>query len=187
MPSQAPAESPSIQRGHDCKANREVRRMPGAPRCQRWSAGQGHRWLGLAPKGASARCNTAAIEPGSLPPVRIALFDQVVAPEAPAGSRDQRIVEQLSAEHEFTLFASAVSLEDGRMRAVAHVPVPTVRRPALASYLAYLVGSLGAYAGARARGRRFDILHVTDCYFPTADVYYAHFCHRAYLRHVWPR
>jgi glycosyltransferase involved in cell wall biosynthesis len=118
--------------------------------------------------------------------VRIALFDQVVAPAAPAGSRDQRIVEQLSGEHEFTLFASAVSLDHGRTRAVAHVPVPTVRRPALVSYLAYLVGSLRAYAGARARGRRFDILHVTDCYFPTADVFYAHFCHRAYLRDVWP-
>jgi glycosyltransferase involved in cell wall biosynthesis len=118
--------------------------------------------------------------------VRIALFDQVVAAENPAGSRDQRIVEQLSGEHEFTLFASAVVLKDGGTRAVAHVPVPTVRRPALVSYLAYLVGSLRAYAGARARGRRFDILHVTDCYFPSADVYYAHFCHRAYLRDVWP-
>jgi glycosyltransferase involved in cell wall biosynthesis len=121
-----------------------------------------------------------------LPLVRIALFDQVVAPENPAGSRDQRIVEQLADEHEFTLFSNAVVLEDGPRRAVAHVSVPTVRRPALASYLAYLVGSLCAYAAARARGRRFDVKHVTNCGFPSADVYYAHFCHRAYLRDVWP-
>jgi glycosyltransferase involved in cell wall biosynthesis len=119
--------------------------------------------------------------------VRIALFDQVVGPQSPAGSRDQRIIEELAGEHEFTIFSSALSLEGGNGARVVHVAVPPVRGPALLSFLAYFVGAGIAYARQRMRGRRFDLLHVTDCAFPVGDVFYAHFCHRVYLRDVWPR
>jgi glycosyltransferase involved in cell wall biosynthesis len=37
------------------------------------------------------------------------------------------------------------------------------------------------------RDRRFDLVQATDCSFPAADICYAHFCHRAYLKEVWPR
>ena len=62
----------------------------------------------------------------------------------------------------------------------------SVRRPALVAFLLYLGGACIVYT-RRVRGARFDIVQATDCSFPSADVCYAHFCHRAYLTEVWPR
>jgi glycosyltransferase involved in cell wall biosynthesis len=118
--------------------------------------------------------------------VRIALFDHVVTPQSPAGSRDLRILEQLAGEHDFTVFASDLRLDGARAGLVSHVPVRSVRRPALAAFVASLAGSWWAYARARRRGAPFDLVHVTDCALPRGDLYYAHFCHAAFLREVWP-
>jgi glycosyltransferase involved in cell wall biosynthesis len=117
--------------------------------------------------------------------MRIALFDHRVTPQNPAGSLDARILERLSQEHDFTVFASELRLDTGLANGVAHVRVTSIRRPALASYLMHFAGCCLAYLRARARGRRFDVVHVTECALPVGDVFYAHFCHRAFLRDVW--
>ena len=58
--------------------------------------------------------------------------------------------------------------------------------PGLASFLAYVMQAWVAYLRHRLRGRRFDVVQATDCDFLTADVCYAHLCHRAFLDEVWP-
>lgn len=119
--------------------------------------------------------------------MKIALFDHTVSARNPAGSCDARVLEALCDEHEFTVFASAVCLHGGRRPSITHTPIVAVRRPALVSFLAYFAGACLAYAYLKLRGRRFDLVQATDCALPTADVCYAHFCHRAFLAKVWPQ
>lgn len=97
-----------------------------------------------------------------------------------------RIVEQLRAEHEFTVISSALRLPGTEDHGVEHVGVAAPPRPALLAFLIYFAGACIAYARLRLRGRRFDVAHVTDCAFPSGDVFYAHFCHAAYLSEIWP-
>ncbi len=117
--------------------------------------------------------------------MRIALFDHVVSVRSPAGSCDVRVLEALRDEHDITVFASelAPTLIHG---SVHHVALRSVRRPALAAFLVYLVRAWACYKRRWRRGDEFDLIHATDCSFPYADVCYAHFCHRAYLSEVWP-
>ena len=118
--------------------------------------------------------------------MKVALFDDVVSPRSPAGSCDMRVLQALRDEHEITVFASEFALPD-RGRPVRQIAVPTVRQPALASFLLYLALACISYARLRLRGRRWDVIQATDCSFPVADVCYAHFCHKAFLLEVWPR
>src|SRR5215211_7114567 len=78
--------------------------------------------------------------------MKIALFDHVVSPHSPAGSCDVRVLQALRDEHEVTVFASELAVPDGGGRPVWHVPVPTVRRPALASFLVYFARALMSYS-----------------------------------------
>jgi glycosyltransferase involved in cell wall biosynthesis len=119
--------------------------------------------------------------------MRVALFNHIVAPRSPAGSCDARVLEALSPDQDFTVFAADLSVPDGTSRAVALVAIPAVSRPALAGFITFFLGGCVAYALRRLRGARYDVLHVTDCAFPDADVCYAHFCHRGFLADVWPR
>src|SRR5436190_17222162 len=118
--------------------------------------------------------------------MRIALFDQVVGPGSPAGSCDARVVEGLCSAHDFTVFSSELELSPEATRRVDHVAVPSVRRPALLAFLGYFLLGLVAYRRARRRGLQADFVQATDCALPSADLCYAHFCHRAFLSEVWP-
>lgn len=117
--------------------------------------------------------------------MRIALFDHVVSSQSPAGSCDVRVLQALRDEHDFTVFSSELTLP--ARGTVSHVAVKTVRRPALVSFLFYFARACVSYARLRLRGNRFDLVHATDCAHPAADLYYAHFCHRAFLCDVWPQ
>jgi glycosyltransferase involved in cell wall biosynthesis len=119
--------------------------------------------------------------------MRIALFDYVVAPHSGPGSRDVELLQALGDDHQVTVFASKLVMPDGCSRAITHVSLPTIRRPGLASFLTYFVGACMSYGRIRLREGRFDVVQATDCSFPAADICYAHFCHRAYLKEVWPR
>jgi glycosyltransferase involved in cell wall biosynthesis len=119
--------------------------------------------------------------------VRIALFDFVVTPHSGPGGCDVEVLAALRGEHDVTVFTSELAMPAGEERGIEHVRVPTVRHPALGSFLIYFARACVAYARRRLRGERFDLVQATDCSFPLADVCYAHLCHRAYLREVWPR
>jgi glycosyltransferase involved in cell wall biosynthesis len=123
----------------------------------------------------------------SAPAMRIALFNYVIAPHSGPGSRDLEVLQDLHDEHDFTVFAGRLTLPSEGTSAVRHIAVPTVRRPALPSFLLYFVGACLSYVWVRVAGARFDLIHVTDASFPTGDVCYAHFCHRGYLSEVWPQ
>jgi glycosyltransferase involved in cell wall biosynthesis len=119
--------------------------------------------------------------------MKIALFDYVVSPRSPAGSCDVRVVQALRDEHEITVFSSEFAMPGTEAGRVRHVTLSTVSGPSLASFLVYFARACMAHVGASLRGRRFDLVQVTDCSFPTGDICYAHFCHRAFLAEVWPR
>src|SRR5436305_13464208 len=119
--------------------------------------------------------------------MRVGLFDHVLSMQSPAGSCDVRVLQALRDEYDFTVFASELAPPSDGSRPITHVEVPTIRRPALASFLGYFLGACIAYSYARLRGASFDLIQSTDCAFPTADVFYAHFCHRAFLADVWPQ
>lgn len=119
--------------------------------------------------------------------MRIALFDHVVSERNPAGSCDLRVLEALGDEHHLTVFASELARSQGDEAPFGFVGIPTIRRPSLVSFLLYLVGASVAYRLLRLKGVTFDVVQATDCSFPRANVCYAHFCHRAFLKEVWPR
>jgi glycosyltransferase involved in cell wall biosynthesis len=118
--------------------------------------------------------------------MKIALFDYVVAPHSGPGGCDAWVLDALGEEHEITVFASELVLPDGAARGVKHVPVRTVRHPALLSFLLYFARASVSYGLFRQRGVRFDVIQSTDCSFPAGEVFYAHLCHRAFLAEVWP-
>jgi glycosyltransferase involved in cell wall biosynthesis len=118
--------------------------------------------------------------------MRIALFDHVVVPHSGPGGCDVWVLQALREEHEVTVFASRLVMPDDG-QPVRHVPVPTVRRPSLLSFLVYFVRAGVSYRRLKWCGTRFDVIQSTDCSFPVADVFYAHLCHRAFLTEVWPR
>jgi glycosyltransferase involved in cell wall biosynthesis len=97
------------------------------------------------------------------------------------------VLEALSDEHEITVFASELDIPDGGSRTIKQIALPTVRHPALASFLLYLARAHISYVRLRLRGGRFDLIQATDCCFPVADISYAHLCHRTFLAEVWPR
>jgi glycosyltransferase involved in cell wall biosynthesis len=118
--------------------------------------------------------------------MRIALFNYVIAPHSGPGSRDVEVLQELCSEHDFTVFASKLLMPSGS-DAIRHIAVPTIPRPAFPSFLLYFAGACVSYGRLRLAGRQFDLLHVTDASFPAGDICYAHFCHRGYLKEVWPR
>jgi glycosyltransferase involved in cell wall biosynthesis len=118
--------------------------------------------------------------------MKIAIFDHVIAPHSGPGGCDVEVLRALHDEHQVTVFASELVLPADGGNSVTHVAVPTVRHPALASFLIYLARACVSYELLRARGARFDVVQATDCSFPVADVCYAHLCHRAFLTEVWP-
>jgi glycosyltransferase involved in cell wall biosynthesis len=112
----------------------------------------------------------------------IAIFDYCITPTNPAGSCHRRMIEKLADEVEFTVFA--VEFDDptgGRVR-FRRIPVPL--RPLALLFLTYhLVAPILYGLELLRRGRRFDRVQGVESNFGFADLVYAHFCHRAYLRH----
>jgi glycosyltransferase involved in cell wall biosynthesis len=118
--------------------------------------------------------------------MKIALFDFVVAPHSGPGGCDVQLLQALDGEHEITVFASELIVPGGTGRSIEHIAVPAPSHPAVVSFLVYFARACAWYAWLRLRGVRFDRIQATDCSFLTADVCYAHLCHRAFLADVWP-
>lgn len=116
--------------------------------------------------------------------MRIAVFDYKVIWNNPIGSCHLRMLEGLCKEYEFTVFA--VEFENPcpeRIRFV-HVPAPT--RPLALLFIAYHLVAPLVYLLFRLRtGIRFDSAQIVESNLSFGDISYAHFCHRAYLRHRW--
>ncbi|WP_119155420.1 glycosyltransferase family 4 protein [Caldimonas tepidiphila] len=114
---------------------------------------------------------------------RVAVFDQAVSARSPAGSCVMAQVAGLAARHRVTVFSDRCELagEPG----VEWVRVPLPRGPVLLRYLLFQAAAPFLYGFWRLRGHRADWVQTTQGQFARADVVYAHFCHRAYLKGPW--
>jgi len=117
--------------------------------------------------------------------MRIAIFDYAIIPTNPVGSLHLRMLEKLCEEHEFVVFA--VRFTNPAPERIGFVPVSVPMRPLALLYVLYQVVAPIVYLFHRLRGgRRFDLIQTVEsnCWLK-ADIVYAHFCHRRFLRTHW--
>lgn len=115
---------------------------------------------------------------------RVVVLDHDVSAQSPAGSCVLAEVEALLEQYDVTVIASRV---DERLRdRVDWLSVPLPGGPVLARYVAFALLAPWRVAQARrsARGARL-LVQATEGQYAGADVCYAHFCYRAYLRDHW--
>jgi glycosyltransferase involved in cell wall biosynthesis len=116
--------------------------------------------------------------------VRLWVFDQSVTHHSPAGSCVLAEVVGLAEEHEVTVLSA-------RCDAPAHcrirwLRVPLPGRPLLLRYALFQAIAPAVLWWHRLRGLPpADLVQTTQGQYAAADVAYAHFCHRAYLRGPW--
>jgi glycosyltransferase involved in cell wall biosynthesis len=114
----------------------------------------------------------------------IALFDHKVVAGNPIGGCHLRILEALSGEYRFTVFATM--FENPRPERIRWVRVPAPTRPLVAQFLCYHLLAPFVYLGFRLKhGAAFDLVQTMENCALRSDVAYVQFCHRAYLRQHW--
>jgi glycosyltransferase involved in cell wall biosynthesis len=112
---------------------------------------------------------------------QIAIFDHIFQRGNPVGSCQRKTVRALARQHDVTVFATACDPEPGD--GVRFVKVPALRRPIALLYVLYHAAALMRYLLFRlTRGGKFDLIQSSETFFCFADVYYVHFCNRAYLK-----
>ncbi len=110
----------------------------------------------------------------------IAVFDHHVVATNPVGSRTLAMLSALADVCDFTVFA--ISFDNPRPDRIRHVPVRTPRRPLVLQYGAFHAAATLRYVAERLRRRRpFDFVLSADTVVLFADLYYIHFCNRAFL------
>jgi glycosyltransferase involved in cell wall biosynthesis len=117
--------------------------------------------------------------------MRIAVFDYKLISTNPVGSCHLRMLQKLSKEHDFVVFAVQFQNPDPQRIRFVRVPVPT-RPLALLFILFHLVAPF-CYGWFRIRtGQRFDLVQTVESNsLVRNDIVYAHFCHKHFLRQHW--
>ncbi|WP_395141082.1 glycosyltransferase family 4 protein [Schlegelella aquatica] len=114
---------------------------------------------------------------------RVLIVDQAVIRRSPAGSCVRAQVEGLLQQHRVTLLSASCDLPPHP--ALERRAVPIVPRPVLLRYVSFQVTARLAYLAHRLAQGRADLVQGTQGQLVGADIVYAHFCHRAYLRGPW--
>jgi glycosyltransferase involved in cell wall biosynthesis len=115
---------------------------------------------------------------------KIALFDHKVVAGNPIGGCHLRILEAMSSEYRFTVFAT--QFENPRPERIRWVRVPAPPRPLVAQFLCYHLLAPLLYLAFRLKHRAaFDLVQTMENCALRSDVAYVQFCHRAYLRKHW--
>lgn len=118
--------------------------------------------------------------------MRIAIFDYKVVRNNPIGSCHLRLLEGLSNEHEFVVFANQFENPNPDRIKFIRIPVPT--RPLAVLFVAYhILAPLRYWIYRLSGGQKFDVIQSVEsnCLL-RADIDYAHFCHRRFLKVHWP-
>lgn len=114
----------------------------------------------------------------------IAVFDLNVVKNSPAGSCVLAEVLGLADEFDITVFSD--KFDDDETGRISWVRVPL---PAKLGFICYIFFNLLAPRALRKhsalRGGMPALIQATQGQFIGADICYAHFCHRAYLKHQW--
>jgi glycosyltransferase involved in cell wall biosynthesis len=115
------------------------------------------------------------------PRKRVAVFDLLFQRSNPVGSCQRLAVSALAEDYDVTVFAAA--FDPPPREGIHYVKVPAPRRPIALLYCLYQVSALARYVPfAASRLRKFDLVVSSDTIFSCAGLYYAHFCHRAFLK-----
>lgn len=118
--------------------------------------------------------------------MRIAIFDYKVVRNNPIGSCHLRLLEGLADEHEFVVFANRFENPDPARIKFIRIPVPT--RPLALLFVAYhILAPIRYWIYRLCGGQKFDVIQSVEsnCLL-RADIDYAHFCHRRFLKVHWP-
>lgn len=111
-------------------------------------------------------------------------MDLSVTKNSPAGSCVLAEVMGLADEHNITVFSD--SFDNARPDRVQWVRVPLPKRPGVLRYVVFhVLAPFALRRHARERGQAPQLVQATQGQHVGADVCYAHFCHRAYLRDRW--
>lgn len=114
----------------------------------------------------------------------IAVMDLSVTRNSPAGSCVLAEVMGLADEYDFTVFSDA--FDNARPDRVQWVRTPLPRKPGVLRYVLFHLSAPAALRRhTRARGGPPGLIQATQGQYVGADICYAHFCHRAYLRDGW--
>jgi glycosyltransferase involved in cell wall biosynthesis len=107
-----------------------------------------------------------------------------VRPSNPVGGCHWRLLRELSATHEFTVFA--VEFENPRPERIEWVRIPAPTRPlALLFVIFHLLAPLYYLGHCLLRRSRFHLVQMVESNLMFGDISYAHFCHKRYLRSYW--
>ena len=116
--------------------------------------------------------------------MKIAFFDYVITHSNGIGKCDMAILEGLCHEHEFTVFA--VQFENPCPDRIRWVHIPAFNRPLALLYLTFHLLAPLYYLWHCLRHRvRFDSVQFIESNLCFGNIAYAHFCHRAFLKHYW--
>jgi glycosyltransferase involved in cell wall biosynthesis len=116
--------------------------------------------------------------------VRIALFDYRVTTTNPVGGCHRRVLEGLSANHQFTVFA--VEFSNPAPERIEWIRIPAPLRPLALLFVVFHVLAPLYYWAYRLRKRvRFDLVQCVESNLAFGDVRYVHFCHKRYLKSHW--
>lgn len=114
----------------------------------------------------------------------IAVFDLSVTRNSPAGSCVLAEVMGLADQFDITVFSDRFDNE--RPDRVRWVRVPLPQKPVFLRYMVFhLLAPIALRRHIREKGAAPALIQATQAQFIGADICYAHFCHRAYLRHQW--
>lgn len=111
-------------------------------------------------------------------------MDLSVTRNSPAGSCVLAEVMGLADDYEITVFSDAFDNE--RPDRVRWVRIPLPKKPGILRYVVFhLLAPLALRRHIKERGQAPRLIQATQGQHVGADICYAHFCHRAYLRDRW--
>jgi glycosyltransferase involved in cell wall biosynthesis len=113
----------------------------------------------------------------------VVVFDYNITLNSPAGSCVRAEVAGLCSTFEVTVFADC--FEDPSSGRIRWVRVPCIQKPVVLRDWMFAVLSPLFFRLYTWRRGRPALVQTTQGQFVGADVAYAHFCHRAYLRNQW--
>lgn len=113
----------------------------------------------------------------------IVVFDLSVSRTSPAGSCVLAEVEGLREAYPVTVFSDRY--DGAGSDSGVHVRIPLPQRPIFLRYWLFQILAPLRYGFWRMKNPRPALIQTTQGQFVWADLAYAHFCHRAYLKGQW--
>jgi glycosyltransferase involved in cell wall biosynthesis len=116
--------------------------------------------------------------------MHIALFDYLVTTTNPIGGCHRRMLQGLSADHQFTVFA--VEFSNPAPERIEWIRIPAPKRPLALLFVVFHILAPLYYLAYRLRKRvRFDLVQCVESNLTFGDVRYVQFCHKRYLKSHW--